>query len=489
MSGLFDALAHIVTPLPLFLCLIGVFLGIVVGAIPGFSGAMLIALTVPVTFFMDNVNAMVLLISMYVGSVSGGLISATLLNMPGTPSSIMTTLDGYPMACSGNAARALGLGITASCVGGLVSWIFLYALSPVLAVWGTKFGPWESFGMAVMALALIASLSQGSMLKGLLAALLGILASLPGMDPSTGTLRLTFGIPALSGGFGLVPVLLGVFVFSQAFKYITEIGGAVEVVKADSDSIFMKFSDWKRQAVNMLRSSLIGTWIGVLPGIGGSVGSIVAYTVAKNSSKTPEKFGTGFDDGIVASETANNATIGGALIPLVTLGIPGSTVDAILIGALLLHNLQPGPMLYVTNPEIINTIIATCLFANFAMFFMMSGLVRSIAGLAVIPTSFMMPVIILCCLFGSIAINNSLSDVWVALGFGLFGYAMQCFKIPHGPFVIGFILASLAESSLRTALMASAGSLMPLLHRPLAVIFLLVTIFMLAYSLRKELRN
>ncbi len=485
MSGLLDSLLYIATPLPFLLCLIGVFLGIIVGAIPGFSGAMLIALTIPLTFFMADVNSMVLLISMYVGSVSGGLISATLLRMPGTPSSIMTTMDGYPMAQSGHAARALGLGITASFVGGLVSWFFLYFLSPVLAIWGTKFGPWESFSMAVMALALIASLSSASLVKGLLSASLGVLVSLPGIDSSSGSLRLTFGFSELNGGFDLVPVLLGIFVFSQAFKDISKVGGPIQVIEADSKSIFMTLRDWKNQAVNMIRSSLIGTWIGFLPGVGGSVASIVSYTVAKNSSKTPEKFGTGIPDGIVASETANNASIGGALIPLVTLGIPGSTVDAILIGALLLHNLQPGPMLYVTNPEIINTIIATALIANFVMFFMMSGMVRRIARLSSIPSSFMMPVIILCCLLGAISISNSVFDVWVTLAFGLVGYAMSYFKIPHGPFVIGFILAELAESSLRTALMASAGSLTPLLHRPVAIAFLVVTVLMLVYSIRK----
>ncbi|WP_316980368.1 tripartite tricarboxylate transporter permease [Shumkonia mesophila] len=485
MSALAESISYIITPLPFALCVIGVLSGIVVGAIPGFSGAMLIAMSIPLTYFMTNVDAMVLLISMYVGSVSGGLISATLLKMPGTPSSIMTTMDGFPMAQSGNAARALGLGISASFVGGLISWFFLYFFSPVLAIWGTRFGPWEIFSMVVMALALIASLSKASLAKGLLAALLGVMASLPGIDKASGTVRLTFGFDHLASGFELVPVLLGIFVFSQAFSDLAKIGGTPQIVKTDTKSIFLSLKDWKDQSFNMIRSSLVGTWIGFLPGVGGSVASIVSYTVAKNSSKTPEKYGTGFPDGIVASESANNGSIGGALIPLVTLGIPGSTVDAILIGALLLHNLQPGPMLYVTNPEIINTIIATCLFANVVMFFMMSGLVRQIAKLSVIPPSFMMSVIILCCLLGAIAISSSVFDVWVTLGFGCVGYAMYQFNIPHAPFVIGFILAELAESALRTALMASAGSLEPIVYRPVALAFIFITVFMLIYSMRK----
>lgn len=483
-----DALLHIITPWPMFLCLLGVFLGIIVGAIPGFSGTMLITLTVPLTFTMLDLDAMVLLIAMYVGSVSGGLISATLLRMPGTPGAIMTVLDGYPMAQRGEAARALALGVTGSFVGGMISWIFLYTLSPSLAIWGAKFGPWETFTMAAMALALIASLTQGSLINGLLSAMLGVMASLPGMDPSTGMLRMTFGIDALSSGFGLVPVLLGIFIISQVLSDIGSVSKVPELITAKG-SLFLKLSVWGRQWFNMLRSSLIGTWIGILPGVGASVGSIVSYTVAKNASKTPEKFGTGFEDGIIAAETANNATIGGALIPLVTLGIPGSTVDAILIGALLLHNLQPGPMLFVSHPLLIYVIIASCLIANIVMYFMMTCMCKKIARLATVPVHLLLPPIVLCCLLGSLAIHNNLFDVWVAIGFGVLGYLMNVCKLPHGPFIIGFILASLAESSLRTALMASGGSWMAFFDRPVAVVFAIITVVMLYFSLRRELRT
>ena len=472
----------------MFLCLLGVFLGIIVGAIPGFSGTMLITLTVPLTFTMLDLDAMVLMISMYVGSISGGLISATLLRMPGTPGAIMTVLDGYPMAQRGEAAKALALGVTASFVGGMISWVFLYTLSPSLAIWGAKFGPWEMFAMTGMALALIASLAQGSLLKGLLAAMLGVLISLPGMDPSTGMLRMTFGINQLATGFGLVPVLLGIFVISQVLQDISKVGKKPDMIEARG-SLFLKAAVWARQWFNMLRSALIGTWIGILPGVGASVGAIVSYTVAKNGSKTPEKFGTGFEDGIVAAETANNATIGGALIPLVTLGIPGSTVDAILIGALLLHNLQPGPMLFVTYPTLIYVIIASCLVANVVMFFMMTGMCRKIAKLAMVPVHLLLPPIVLCCLLGSLAIHNSIFDIWVAIGFGILGYLMSLCKLPHGPFIIGFILANLAESSLRTALMASGGDWSAFFGRPVAVAFALVTVAMLYFSLRRELRT
>jgi putative tricarboxylic transport membrane protein len=490
MDAFLSATGHILTPIPLLWCFLGVSLGIIVGAIPGLSGSMLITMTVPLTFFMgSSYDALILLVAMYVGSISGGLISATLLRMPGTPAAIMTTLDGYPMAQRGQVGRALGLGITASFVGGVISWVFLIALSPTLAVWATYFGPWEYFTLVLMALVLIASLTQGSMIKGLLAGFLGMLASMPGVDPSTGMLRLTFGFNSWAGGFNLLPVLLGVFVVSQVLKYIIDAERPVTRIAASNKGMFMTLADWKRQATNMIRSSVIGTWIGILPGIGASIGSICAYTAAKNLSKTPEKFGTGFDDGIVASEAANNATIGGALVPLVTMGIPGSVIDAILIGALLMHNLQPGPLLFVTDPEVPYTIISTHLIANFMMLAVMLVSVKWISKLILVPTAYLMPVILMFCLVGAYSLQNQPFDVWVTLAFGVLGFVLEKIKVPLAPFVIGFILAGLAESELRSGLMASAGSIEPLFTRPISAGFLAVSLFMLVWSFWGEWRR
>lgn len=489
MDVFFSSALHIVTPIPFMWCVLGVALGIVVGAIPGLSGAMLITMTVPLTFFMgDFHDALILLVSMYVGSVSGGLISATLLRMPGTPAAVMTTLDGYPMARSGQAGRALGLGIMASFAGGLVSWLFLVILSPMLAIWATKFGPWEYFAMVAMALVLIASVSSGSMLKGLLAGFLGIIASMPGVDESTGRLRLTFGFDEWSNGLTLLPVLLGIFVISQVLKYVVDIDAKSEAISASTKNMLMSLKDWKDQAVNIIRSSLIGTWVGILPGIGASIGSICAYSVARNVSKTPEKFGTGFEDGIIASETANNATVGGALVPLVTMGIPGSVIDAILISALLMHNLQPGPLLFVTEPEIPYTIIATHLIANVVMVVLMLVSVKWIARLVQVPTAYLMPVILMFCIVGSFSMQNREFDMWVAIVFGVLGFAMERARIPLAPFVIGFILGDLAESTLRSGLMASAGSIEPLFTRPISGTFLVITALLLVWSIVTEIR-
>ena len=312
---------------------------------------------------------------------------------------------------------------------------------------------------------------------------------MPGVDPSTGMLRLTFGIDQWANGFTLLPVLLGVFVVSQVMKYIINIEQQVEIIQASSRGIFMTLRDWKRQAFNLIRSSVIGTWIGILPGIGASIGSICAYTAAKSMSKTPEKFGTGYEDGIVASEAANNATIGGALVPLVTMGIPGSVIDAILIGALLLHNLQPGPLLFVTDPEVPYTIISTHFIANIVMLVMMIFSVKWIARIMTVPSAYLMPIILLFCVIGSFSLQNRVFDMWVALGFGVFGFLMERIKIPLAPFVIGFILAGLAESELRSGLMASAGSLEPLFIRPISATFLSVSVFMLFWSFWREWRQ
>ena len=486
MDHFLSALSQLFTLLPFALCLAGVALGIVVGSIPGLSGSMLIAMTVPVTFFMKDTNALTLLVAMYVGSISGGLVSATLLRMPGTPASVMTTLDGYPMARDGRAGRALGFGISASVIGGIISWVFLFGLSPTLAIWATTFGPWEYFTMVLMALVLIASLGEGSVVKGLLAGFLGILVSLPGVDPSSGMLRLTFGFEAMSGGFQLLPVLLGVFVVSQALKYLVEDSTNVQSVAATTTGIFMRLADLRRQAWNLVRSSLIGTWVGILPGVGSSIGSIVAYTAAKNMSRTPEKFGTGFEDGIVASESANNATVGGALIPIVTMGIPGSPICAILIGAMLLHNLQPGPLLFVSQPHIVYTIITTYLVANVLMFVLMIGSVKWLARLIDVPRHLLVPAIIMFCMLGSYSVENRFFDMWAVIGFGLLGFLMEKCRIPLGPFVIGFVLATLAEAQIRSGLMASAGSYWPLVTRPIALTFLVVAVLLLFLPLMRR---
>ncbi|MEM7022643.1 MAG: tripartite tricarboxylate transporter permease [Pseudomonadota bacterium] len=486
MDGLVGALGVLFTPWPLFLTVLGTSLGITVGAIPGLTGAMLIALTLPLTFYMAPVNAVILLVSMYVGAISGGLITATLLRMPGTPAAVMTTFDGYPMARSGRPGRALGLGISASFIGGIVSWIALFLLAKPLSIIATRFGPFEYFTLILMAMVLIASVSQGSLIKGLISGLLGMLVSMPGVDPSTGAPRLTWDYYMLNSGLKLLPVLIGVFAVSQIIADIVDLNRKAERVELTRRGILMSLRDWKDQAFNLIRSSVIGTWVGILPGVGASIGSVLAYTTAKNMSKTPEKFGKGSEDGIVASEAANNATVGGALIPLIAMGIPGSVIDAILIGALMIHSIQPGPTLFLTNADVVWAMIAACLVANILMFVFMTGAVGYVSRLMYFPRTILMPVIMVFCVVGAYALDNTIFDVWIMLGFGVLGFMLERAKMPLGPFVIGFVLAPLAEAKLRSGLMMTAGSIEPMFTRPLPLLFLVVALALLVWSLYGE---
>lgn len=486
MEHFLAAFANLLTPVPFLHVLMGTAAGVFVGAVPGLTGGMLIALTLPLTFYMDSTLAMIMLVGMYVGSVAGGLISATLLRMPGTPSSIMTTFDGYPMARDGRPERALGIGIGASFVGGITAGVILALLSPPLSRWATTFGPWEYFTMTLMAVVLIASLSQGSMMKGLLSGVLGMLVAMPGLNPADGQLRLTFGFHTLDAGFKLLPVLLGVFVMSQVIKEAVNILNRPERVTMGQASVFLRLSEWRRHCVNLLRSSVIGTFIGILPGVGSSISSMVCYATAKGTSKNPEVFGTGSEEGIVASEAGNNANVGGALVPLVTMGIPGSPIDAILLGALILHNLQPGPLLFINNPDIVWAMIDSYLLANVLMLIIMLFAVRIIAKVMYIDRVFLLPTIFVFCMVGSYSLGSSFFDAAAVIGFGILGYCLERAKIPLGPFVIGFVLAPILERELRSGLMLSDGSYLPIVTRPLALIFVSVSVALLLYPVITE---
>lgn len=472
-------------PSLIMLVMLGTALGITVGSIPGLTGAMLISLTLPLTFSMSGQGALALLVAMYVGSVSGGLITATLLRMPGTPASIITTLDGYPMASSGRAGRALGLGIGASFVGGILSWAVLALVAKPVAEFSTVLGPWEFFALVVISLVLVVGVSGNSLPRGLLSCLLGILCALPGTAPGTGELRLTFGFSAMDDGLKLLPVLIGLFALSRVFSPPPRDAGQITSNKV-TGPITLKLKEWKSQWLNLLRSSAIGTGIGILPGIGANIGSLIAYSTSRATSKHPEKFGTGCEDGIVASESANNATVGGALVPLVALGIPGSVIDAILLGAFVIHGLQPGPMLFTNDPKIVGTIISSYLWANVAMLVLMLLSARWIAKLAHVRHHTLIPIVAAFCVLGSFALANRYFDVWVMIAFGVAGFLLERWRIPLAPFVIGFVLAPLGEESMATGLMSSGGSWLPLLNRPGTLAFLVIAGLLLFWSLRQR---
>ena len=480
-----DAFSTLFSFQGIFFILLGTALGIFVGAIPGLTGVMLIALVLPLTYTMDSHLALTLLIAIYVGAISGGMVTSTLLRMPGTPASIVTTFDGYPMAKKGQPERALGLGVMASFVGGLISWGFLILLAKPIAKLSLNFGPWEYFTLVLMALVLIATIGGKSLSKSLFAGFLGILLSMPGMAAATGQTRLTFNLPELNDGFKLLPVLIGLFAVNQIFREIINSRKTSKAPAIHTTGAKIRLKDFAQHGVNMVRSSIIGTWIGLLPGIGANIGSVTAYSVAKSTSKEPEKFGTGHEDGVVAAESANNATIGGALIPLVAMGIPGSVVEAVLLGALIVHGLQPGPRLFTESPSMVYTIMGATIMANFAMAAIMLVSMRFLAKLAKIPLPYLMPLILAFCIIGSFALNNRVFDIWVMLGFGLLGFLLESKNIPLAPFVIGFVLGPIAEENLTIALLSET----PIFTRPISIVFIAVAVIMLLLPIFKKMRN
>ncbi len=478
---------YLFSPWTLLLIALGTWLGIVVGAIPGLTGAMLIALSLPLTFAMEGMDAMVLLIAMYVGSVSGGLITATLLKMPGTPASIMTTLDGYPMAAGGNPGRALGLGIAASGVGGIISWCFLISVAVPLSAVAHQLGPYDFFALIMMAMALIALVSD-SVIMGLLSGFCGMLCAMPGASPATGEIRMTLGFAQMNDGFKLLPVMIGLYAMGEVIIMLKTDKKKTAKVNMDRKGMLMSISDWKRHGVNLLRSSLIGTWIGALPGIGANVGSVAAYTVAKKYSQNPQDFGKGSEEGIIASESANNATVGGALIPLLAMGVPGSVIDAILLGAMVIHGLQPGPLLMTQNPQAVWSLAGALLLANLLMTGLMAMSVGWLSKLAKVPRHYLIPAIMVFCVIGSYGLANRMFDVWVMLAFALIGLFMRRIKFPLAPFIMGFVLWPIAEEKLGAGLMTYGGSLSPLFTHPVSCTMMILSFLMVLIPVWKKLK-
>ncbi len=484
--GLLDAFLYLLGPWPLFLCVLGTALGIIVGAIPGLSGAMLIALTLPLTFKMAPEQAMALIVCMYTGSITGGLVSAVLLRIPGTPSNVITVFDGYAMAQKGQAGRALGLGVGASLFGAIFAWFALLLLTKPLADVAVRFTPFDFFALVLTALVLISSVSGKSMAKGLLAGTIGVLLSFPGMDDNTGRTRFTMGLWQLTSGFDILPVLVGVFGVGTVMAELVKPISKVQALVYSSSDQWIKWSEWKEQFWSLLRSSAIGTWIGILPGVGASVGSLVAYTVAKNVSHNPDEFGTGAPSGIVASEAGNNATVGGALIPLLAIGIPGSVIDVFLMSAMMIHGIQPGPLLFEQHAGIVYVVIAACLFSSVLMFGQMYLMIPFLRRVLDVPRQFVLPLIMVFCVVGVFASSNRMFDVWIMLGFGVLGFLMERGGLPLGPFVIGFILAPIAESRLRQGLMMTDGSYLPLVTQPLTLSLLIVSGLLLFWPMLRS---
>lgn len=491
LSLLGTALAGLANPMSVLLLFAGVTVGIVFGSIPGLSGSMAVALFLPVTFAMDSGNAFTLLVSLYIGGISGGLISAILLNIPGTSSSISTCFDGSPMAKNGQAAKALGVGVVFSFIGGLFSFLILIFVAPSLATITLKFSAVEYFGVCMFALSMIVALAGSNMTKGLLAGCLGLALSLVGMAPIDGFKRFTFGMRELSSGFDILPTLIGVFAVAEVLAYAETVIKSSRMGMVQQDFKIKGFGFTRKeffsQKWNAVRSAMIGTGIGILPGIGGSVAGIMSYTAAKKSSKYPEKFGTGIIDGVVASECSNNAVIGGALIPLLTLGIPGDGVTAMLLGAFMIHGLTPGPLLFTNSAPLVYSIFATCIIANCVMLAVELFGMRVFVRLLSIPKYILLPCVLILCTIGAFAANSRIFDAQAILFFGVLGYVMSKTKLPVAPFILSFILGELVETNLRRGLQFTDNNFFKFFESPIAAAFMIIAVVFVVWNSYKAL--
>lgn len=490
MQLFLSGLASLMSPMILAYMVIGVVMGLVFGAIPGLTGTMAIALCLPLTFGMDSTTAFALLIALYIGGISGGLVSAVLINIPGTPSSVATTFDGAPMARNGQAGKALGAGTFYSLFGNLFGIAILIFVAPLLAKVALKFGVYEYMAVSCFALSLVSGLAGKSITKGLVSCAVGMLLGCVGAAPIDGYARFTFGISGLEAGFASVPALVGLYALKELLAEAKP-SGKVEVMNVNTKikGLGFTFKEFVSQIPNMFRSALIGTWIGILPGIGGATSNIMAYGIAKKRSKYPEKFGTGIIDGIVASETSNNATIGGAMIPLLTLGIPGDAVTAILLGTFTIHGLQPGPLFFSQNYSLIYTIFAAMVVASILTFLIQFFGMRGFIKVLKLPKNILLPIVIVLCVVGSFGVNNRLFDAWVLVIFGLVGFLMSKFDYPLAPIIMGFILGPITETYLRRGLQLSKGSFMPFLTRPISGVFIALTVIFIVFSVVKGIRD
>lgn len=463
----------------------GVALGIVFGSVPGLTASMGLILCLPLTFTMPALHGLSLLCGLFIGGISGGLIPAVLMNLPGTPGSVATLFDGYPMAMKGEAKKALSAAVLASFFGTLFGIVVLAVFAPMLARFALRFTPFEYFAVSFFALSLIASLSAGSMIKGFISGVIGIAFAMVGMSPVGGIERLTAGQVDLQSGFAMVPFLVGLFAISELLHDSGNGPARATMHKLGTATkeIGLKLADVVSNIRTFFVAATVGTGIGILPGIGVSTASLTGYLAAKKTSRRGDQYGTGIVDGVVASESANNACIGGALVPLLALGIPGDTVASILLGAFIMNNIQPGPLLFLTQGELVYGIFTSLVIASVAVAVFMFALMPVFIRIVRAPKNVLMPLVVVMCLVGAFGLNNRAFDVWSMVMFGGLGFALRTFGFPLQPAVLGFILGPIVETNFYRALTASKGDYSEFLSRPISGAFLVLSLFFIALPL------
>lgn len=483
MEAILAGLADAVTPLSLFCIVAGTIVGVIVGVLPGLGSVVGITMILPFTFSMDQVPSIALMLGVYCGSVYGGSITAIVINTPGTPQAAATVLDGYPMAQRGEADLAIGWVTMSSMIGGLFSVLVLIVAAPYLAAFSLQFTPIEYFALGVFALTCIANVSSGAMAKGLLSGLAGLTLATVGTDPVTGDLRFTFDSFELSAGIELIPAIVGLFALAEMF-----VRAANRWTPASMQTFRVGFRippwrDWKPRLGMLLRGSLLGSFVGALPGTGAATAAFIAYSEAKRTSKRRENFGKGEPDGLVACESANNAVTGSALVPTLALGVPGDPVTAVMLGALIIQGVTPGPQLFNQEIELVYAIFLILILVNFAMF--ATGALGSqlFTRILRIPEPLLIGLVLVIAMIGAYGVRGNMLDIWVALGAGVLGAAMRFTGFPIAPMVIGMVLSPMIEQSLRQGLLITRGDFLAFMERPIALVLFVLTAGVLLWPL------
>jgi putative tricarboxylic transport membrane protein len=461
-----QSIARFSGPETIAYALLASLVGVVMGALPGLTATMSLALVTTLTIKLPPSQALLILICTYVGSIYGGSRSAILLNIPGTPASAASCLDGYALARQGMAGRAMGIATTGSVMGTLIGMFFLATLTPVLGGLALKFGAYEFFWLAFFGVIIAGTLTGDDPLKGWIAGIAGLFIATIGQEPQYGYERFAWGVRDLAGGIQLVPALVGAFGFAELLTAMRERQAPVKI--SAFDTVIPKVRDVLQYWRTILRSGLIGTGVGIVPGVGEDVAAWSSYAAAKRASKEKEKFGKGSIEGLMAAETGDNACVPGAVIPVLTLAIPGSAPAAVLMAAMIIHGVKPGPLIMVENPEFVYDVVTMMLFATIGILIFGLVLTKALVQVLRVPQHLITPIVFVLCTVGGFAIAGRLFDVYVMLAFGLIGFFLRHHGYPMAPLVLGIVLGDLMEKNLRRALILSDGDLSPFFTRPIA---------------------
>ena len=488
LNNLFVGLSVALEPTRLIFCFLGVLVGTIVGILPGLGPTAAISLLLPSTFHLDPTSAVIMLGGIYYGAMYGGSMTSILVNIPGESASVVTCLDGYQMARQGRAGPALGICAFGSFIAGTISVLGLALIAPPLSKFALKFGPPEYFALIFCGLSILIYLASASMLKAVMMALVGLFIGLMGTDFVSGELRFTFGSDTLLDGVGMVPVVMGLFGIAEVLENL-EKGINRDIFNTSINQLFPNRDDWKRSGGPIARGTLIGFFLGILPGGGALISSFTSYAIEKKISKHPEKFGTGAIEGVAGPEAANNSATGGAFIPLLTFGIPANVVMALVLGALLIHGIQPGPLLIKQHPDLFWGVVASMYIGNAMLLVLNLPMIPFWVKILKVPYPILFPLIILFCLVGVYSLNNNYMEIIIMAFFGIFGYLMKKFGYEAAPMIFALVLCPILENAFRQSLMLSYGDLTIFFTRPISLTFMLTGIALFALPIFTSVRK